>query len=82
MRKLKNMTITVEEDVAKWARLEAARQDTSVSRLVGRIIKEKMVGGGEYDRAMKSYLSRPPVRVRKGTKLPRREELYDRPRLR
>jgi hypothetical protein len=76
------MTITVEEDVARWARVRAAEENTSVSQLVGRLLKERMAGEDEYDRAMKSYLARPPIRVRKGTKLPRREELYERPRLR
>lgn len=36
------MTVTLEEDVAKWARIEAARQDTSVSRLLGALLKERM----------------------------------------
>lgn len=34
--------MTLEEDVAQWARIEAARQDTSVSRLLGEILKELM----------------------------------------
>ncbi len=36
------MTVTLEEDVAQWARIEAARQDTSVSRLLGGLLKERM----------------------------------------
>lgn len=36
------MTVTLEEDVAQWARVEAARRDTSVSRLLGELLKEKM----------------------------------------
>lgn len=39
---LRNVTVTLEEDVAKWARIEAARQDTSVSRLLGALLKERM----------------------------------------
>ena len=35
MAKLRNVTVTLEEEVARWARLEAARNDTSVSRLLG-----------------------------------------------
>ena len=34
--------MTLEEDVARWARIEAARRDTSVSRLLGELIKERM----------------------------------------
>ncbi len=39
---LRNVTVTLEEDVAQWARIEAARRDTSVSRLLGELLKEKM----------------------------------------
>jgi len=40
--RLRNVTVTLEEDVAQWARVEAARQDTSVSRLLGAMLKEQM----------------------------------------
>jgi predicted HicB family RNase H-like nuclease len=39
---MKNVTITLDEEVARWARIKAATQETSVSRLVGEILKEKM----------------------------------------
>jgi hypothetical protein len=82
MRRLRNMTITVEEDVARWARVRAAEENTSVSQLVGRMLRERMAGEDDYERAMKAFLSLPTIRLKKGTKLPRREELYDRPRIR
>jgi hypothetical protein len=41
-RRLRNVTVTLEEDVAKWARIEAARRDTSVSQLLGALLKERM----------------------------------------
>ena len=41
-RRLRNVTVTLEEDVAQWARIEAARRDTSVSRLLGELLKERM----------------------------------------
>lgn len=40
--RLRNVTVTLEEDVAQWARIEAARRDTSVSRLLGELLKESM----------------------------------------
>ena len=43
--RLRNVTVTLEEEVAQWARIEAARQDTSVSRLLGEILKQLMSGG-------------------------------------
>jgi hypothetical protein len=39
---LRNVTVTLEEDVAQWARIEAAKRDTSVSRLLGELLKERM----------------------------------------
>ena len=40
--RLRNITVTLEEDVAQWARIEAARKDTSVSRLLGTLLKKQM----------------------------------------
>jgi hypothetical protein len=40
--RLRNVTVTLEQDVAQWARIEAARQDTSVSRLLGELLKKRM----------------------------------------
>jgi plasmid stability protein len=45
--RLKNITVTLEEDVAQWARIEAARHDTSVSRLLGSLLKELMSSESE-----------------------------------
>lgn len=48
---LRNMTITVSEDAAGWARRKAAEENTSVSRLVGRMIEEQMRMSDDYRRA-------------------------------
>ncbi|MGO9862396.1 MAG: hypothetical protein ACLPLR_02195 [Terriglobales bacterium] len=45
-RRLRNVTVTLEEDVAQWARIEAARRDTSVSRLLGSLLKERAKAQG------------------------------------
>jgi hypothetical protein len=45
-RRLRNVTVTLEEDVAQWARIEAARRDTSVSRLLGAMLKERISAQG------------------------------------
>jgi hypothetical protein len=42
IRRLRNVTVTLEEEVAQWARIEAARHDTSVSRLLGALLKQRM----------------------------------------
>jgi hypothetical protein len=80
---MKNVTITLEEEVARWARVEAAERNTSVSRLVGELLRQHMREEQAYDVAMKRYLSRKPKRLkRRGDHYAGREELHDRTRLR
>lgn len=53
---MKNVTVTMEDTVAEWARLEAARRNTSVSRLIGEMLAEKMRHDDAYERAMREAL--------------------------
>ena len=39
---MKNVTITVEDTTLEWVRIEAAKRNTSVSRLVGEMLTDKM----------------------------------------
>jgi hypothetical protein len=48
---VKNVTITVEDNVLEWARVEAARRGTSVSRMVGDFMAELMQREDAYERA-------------------------------
>lgn len=79
---MKNVTISLEEDVALWVRVLAARRNTSVSRLVGQLLKEKMIADDSYQQAMEGYLAQKPYITGHKGSYPRREELYDRPILR
>jgi plasmid stability protein len=75
----KNVTITLDEDVARWARIRAAERDTSVSRLVGELLREKMVEDQTYANAMRQYLARPARKLKKaGIRYPKRADLYGR----
>jgi len=74
---LKNVTITMEDSVADWARMEAARRNTSVSRLVGELLAEKMRHDDAYERAMREALEFKSIGQSSGRYLTR-EELYDR----
>ncbi|MBM4274972.1 MAG: hypothetical protein FJ134_11015 [Deltaproteobacteria bacterium] len=75
----KNVTITLDEDVARWARIRAAERDTSLSRLVGELLREKMLEEQTYQAAMEQYLSQPPRMLKKpGARYPSREELHGR----
>ena len=76
---MKNVTITLDEEVARWARIMAAEQNTSVSRLVGELLREKMIAKKNYQIAMQQYLSQPPkVLKTPGETFPAREALYER----
>ena len=80
---MKNITITLDETTAAWARVHAAKHNKSVSRLVGEMLQKHMRESREYDEAMRRYLAKKPFKL-KGPRqrYPRREELYDRGRLR
>ena len=79
--RLRNVTVTLEESVARWARLEAARKDISVSRLLGDFLKERMIEKEGYQRAMRRALARQPFLNTDGRYLSR-EEAHDRASLR
>lgn len=82
-RKLRNVTVTLDEQTARWARVEAARNDTSVSRLIGEMLHERMTGQRDYEAARVRYFAQEPGLHRcDGRPLPTREELHDRPGLR
>lgn len=58
---MKNVTVSMQEQVADWARLEAAKRNTSVSRLLGELLAEKMRQDKAYDRAMRAALKTAPI---------------------
>jgi plasmid stability protein len=75
---MKNVTITLDEEVARWARIRAAEQNTSVSRLVGEMLKEKMQAEEAYLLAMEQYLAEEPRLMKEaGATYPSREELHE-----
>lgn len=80
MRKLRNVTVTLEEEVARWARIEAARGDKSVSRLLGELLKQRMLEEDGYERAMRRALDRKAFLKTDGRYMSR-EEAHDRARL-
>ncbi|MGM0578374.1 MAG: CopG family transcriptional regulator [Myxococcota bacterium] len=74
---MKNVTVRVEEDVARWARIEAARRGTSVSRMVGEMLRERMLQEEDYEAAMATWRSFRPRRLSAGP-YPSRDELHER----
>ncbi len=76
-RRLRNVTVTMEEDVAKWARMEAARRDISVSKLMAEIVLREMAGADDYERSMREFMAQPALLKTDG-KYPSREEAHNR----
>lgn len=76
---MKNVTISLDEAVARWARVRAAEQDKSLSRFLAELLEEQMTREQDRQRWLETFRSVKPVRLREpGEKLPTRDELYDR----
>jgi len=75
---MRNVTITLDEKVARWARVWAARHDASVSRMVGDMLRERMEQENAYAKAMRSFIDRRPCRLKESGGYPSREEVHER----
>lgn len=76
---LKNVTITVDADALRWARRKAAEENTSVSKLVGRMLEDKMRQTDEYWAAYERMKKIPPIPGLAAGRLSR-EKANERPR--
>lgn len=82
-RVMRNVTITLDEEVARWARIEAAKRETSVSRFVGEMLRDHMRSEDAYEAARRQFFAVAPRPLRKtDSRLPSREEIHDRAGLR
>jgi hypothetical protein len=80
---MKNITITLDEECAAWARVYAAGQNKSLSRFLGELLERTMRESREYDDAMRQYLAKKPSRLnQEGAPYPGRGELHERTHLR
>ena len=80
---MKNITITMPDDLARRVRVLAAEADTSMSQYLCQLTAEKVASDDSYEIAMRRYLSRNRAGlILAGQKLPTREEIHDRDALR
>ena len=79
---MRNVTVTLDEETARWARLEAARRDVSVSSLIRELLTERMGGQVAYEGAKTRFLARTVRDISGGEAYPTREELHERADLR
>jgi len=76
---VKNITIALPEDLVKWARVYAAKHESSVSRMLGDTLREKMAADSSYARSMDRFLSKEPVKLRdSGERYPGRDDVHGR----
>ncbi|HEX9713394.1 MAG TPA: hypothetical protein VGB52_12705 [Actinomycetota bacterium] len=79
---MKNITVTMDEETARWARLEAARREVSVSRLIRDVLRERMRSDEDYEAARARYFARGTKQLKKRGRYPARDEVHDRVGLR
>lgn len=76
---MKDVTISLDDDTARWIRIEADRRDKSLSRFVAEVLRELMAGAGSYETAHQSFLSRGPFPLGEaGLPYPGRDVLHQR----
>lgn len=73
---MRNVTVTMEDAVADWARMEAARRNTSVSRLIGEMLADKMRHDDAYERAMNEWLQRKAPLFQSEAAYPQSDEIH------
>jgi len=74
----RNVTVVLEDEVARWARVSAAEQDTSVSRFLGELLKERMLADRNYAAAMREALREKPLSSKWTGWFPTRDEIHER----
>lgn len=75
---MRNITITVSEEAARWARMKAAEEDTSVSKLVGRMLEDQMRKTDAYWRAYEKWKRLKPIKGVRAAERMTREEAHAR----
>ena len=80
---MKNVTVSLDEETAAWARIYAAKKNISLSRYVGELLHDSMCESREYEESMRRFLAQKTVKLEKpGGRYPTRDETHDRTRLR
>lgn len=76
---MKNVTVTLDDETLRIARIRAAERDTSLSRFIGEVLRRELRHEDAYEAAYRAWRARKPFPLN-GTPepYPKREELYDR----
>ena len=79
-RAMKKVTITLDEETARLARIRDAERDMSLSRFIGEALRRELRHADDYEAAYRAWRARKPFPLKGAPQpYPKREELYDRP---
>ncbi len=73
---MKNITISIPDDVASWVRTRIGKNDADISEMLTLWIREKMKTERDYQSAMQTFLEKLPRNLSNGSAYPSRESLY------
>ena len=75
---MKNITVSLPEQTARWVRVWAAEQDKSVSAALAQLIEDKRHEKGARRRALDRFMGAGPSDLSGGQRYPPRESLHER----
>lgn len=80
---MKNVTITLDDELVSRARVEAAKQGKSLSRFVSELVETRVGREKTQLEALQAFLAGPLMNLTdENGNAPSRDEIYDRPRFR
>jgi hypothetical protein len=82
IRDVKNVTISLDDELARWARVAAAKQELSLSAYLAALLRERMDRDSEYEVvAMRRSLAHAPLPLGWRKRVRSRDEIHGRPRI-
>lgn len=76
---MKEVTSTLDEETAAWARIYAAERNISLSSIVGGLLRNHRYEWHDYEESLRRFLAQKPVELDKpGDRYPTRDETQDR----
>jgi hypothetical protein len=75
---MKNVTISMDEELAEWARVEAAKAGQSVSTWIASHLNRLKTVDPGFDADIAAFLATPKACMSDGGRTFDREEIYDR----
>jgi hypothetical protein len=82
-RRMKNVTVTLDEETFAKARVKAAERNMSLSRFISEVLGRDLRHEDEYEAAYRAWRDAKPFPLKGPPQpYPKREELYDRAAMR